>query len=125
MATIKVELPPEHGAARAVRDAIRATFADAVRAPTLYDLLLIVTELVANSVSHARSDVIRVEVDVREEGTVFGTVEDSGRHARVGVREVDPTAPRGLGLHIVDALADRWTVVTGERTLVSFELSPG
>jgi anti-sigma regulatory factor (Ser/Thr protein kinase) len=124
MTRLKVELPPEHGATQAAREAIRATYADAVRAPTLSDLLLIVTELVANSVTHAHTDVICVEVDVRAEGTVVGIVEDSGRDARVQARQIDPSVGRGLGLHIVDALADRWTVATGDGTLVRFELNP-
>lgn len=124
MATLELELSAEPRAPQAAREAIRAEFADVVGAPTLYDLLTVVTELVANSVAHSGSETIGLEVEVGADGRVVGAVEDGGREAVVGLGEIDLAVGGGLGLHIVDALADSWTVTTGKRTVVRFELAP-
>jgi anti-sigma regulatory factor (Ser/Thr protein kinase) len=93
-----------------------------VDAPTLDTLRLLVSEIVANSIRHARSDGVSLTVLVRP-GTVLTEISDDGDgfepHADRGPR-ADHT---GWGLFLVERLADRWGVVRdGAGTRVWFEL---
>jgi two-component sensor histidine kinase len=83
--------------------------------------LTIVSELVANSVKHGPGGPIHVNLNVFEDGTVLGRVEDGGR-GRVAIREGINPAAGGMGLKVVDAFADRWGVEEGT-TNVWFELA--
>jgi anti-sigma regulatory factor (Ser/Thr protein kinase) len=92
-------------------------------------LLLLVTELVSNSVRHAgmgpherirlraRADARRAHVEVC----------DAGRSGRVPAKRNDTDGalePGGLGLMLVDEMADRWGVQCREdQTCVWFELA--
>jgi anti-sigma regulatory factor (Ser/Thr protein kinase) len=85
--------------------------------PRCDDVLLLVSELVSNSVRHARS--CDIDVSVRaENGWIRVEVSDDGPG-------FTHDAPRGdgLGLSIVDRLADEWGVEPGERFTVWAELS--
>jgi anti-sigma regulatory factor (Ser/Thr protein kinase) len=92
-------------------------------------LLLLVSELVSNSVRHAgmaeaeeihlraRAQTDRAYVEVCDAG-------HAGRTPTVREPELDALQPGGLGLQLVDAMADRWGVVRSEReTCVWFELA--
>ena len=83
---------------------------------------LLVTELVANAVEHARN-----------EGELFLDVSCGGGRLRVRVsdpgpgfephpRRPDSPMESGWGLHFVDELADRWAVELDGRAHVWFEL---
>jgi anti-sigma regulatory factor (Ser/Thr protein kinase) len=92
-------------------------------------LLLLVSELVTNSVRHGGLDEderIRLRARTDEECARV-EVCDSGRSGRVpGRREpsVDALEPGGLGLVLVDEVADRWGVERAdEETCVWFELA--
>lgn len=81
------------------------------------DVLLVVSELVSNSVRHTDTD----DIDVR--------VESSNGHVRVEVSDCGPgftaSTPRrdGLGLTIIEKLADDWGMApSGDRFLVWAEL---
>ena len=86
---------------------------------------LLVSELVTNSVRHARlrpdqAIVLRVEteprclrVSVLDEGPGFDPEDVDG-----------PRVDGGLGLWLVDRIADRWGVRRNDDTTVWFELSP-
>lgn len=86
---------------------------------------LLLSELVTNSVRHA---------GLRPGDTIDVRVEWNGRRLRVEVSDpgpgfVPPAMPRGrlprpggLGLVIVDRLANRWSVRRQPRTSVRFEL---
>jgi anti-sigma regulatory factor (Ser/Thr protein kinase) len=69
------------------------------------DALLVVEELVANVIDHART---RFEVVVRVTGDALyvGVRDHSTREPRLQPR--DPQAVRGRGLQLVTALAQRW-----------------
>jgi hypothetical protein len=54
---------------------------------------------------------------------VTGEVENDGR-GRVEPGPIDSTTTTGMGLHIVAALAERWSVDLNDSTLVAFELAP-
>ena len=92
--------------------------------PPLRDTLrLLVTELVANSVRHARADALTLRVVVGPRA-VLTEVTDSGP----GFDPASTGAPRddhsGYGLFLVERLADRWGVARGGRsTRVWFELA--
>lgn len=84
--------------------------------PRYEDVLLIVSELVSNSVRHSES----TEIDLK--------VEAQDGHIRVEVSDDGPgfthDTPRGegMGLTIVEKLAERWGLVSGERFTVWAEL---
>lgn len=87
--------------------------------PRCDDVLLLVSELVSNSVRHTQS----VDIDVRVttmDGRIRVEVSDDGPGF---TRE----APRGdgLGLKIVEKLADHWGLAIGDRFTVWAELSRG
>jgi two-component sensor histidine kinase len=86
-------------------------------APRFEDVLLIVSELVSNSVRHSES----TEIDL--------SVKAQDGHIRVEVSDDGPgfthDTPRGegLGLTIVEKLAERWGLVSGDRFTVWAELN--
>ena len=92
--------------------------------PSLRETLrLLVTELVANSVRHARADALTLRVVVGPRA-VLTEVTDSGP----GFDPASTGAPRddhsGYGLFLVERLADRWGVArAGRSTRVWFELA--
>lgn len=85
--------------------------------PCYEDVLLLVSELVSNSVRHSFSE----EIDIH--------IRANGERIRVEVSDDGPgfneEAPRGdgLGLTIVEKLSDRWGLTSGERFTVWAELS--
>ncbi|HEX6287378.1 MAG TPA: ATP-binding protein [Acidimicrobiia bacterium] len=85
--------------------------------PRYDDVLLVVSELVSNSVRHSES--AEIDLIVRaQDGHIRVEVSDEGPG-------FTPDAPRGegLGLAIVEKLAERWGLVSGERFTVWAELS--
>jgi anti-sigma regulatory factor (Ser/Thr protein kinase) len=114
--------PPAAGSARrALRSA--AIFGDAAEP----DALLLISELVTNSIVHAGhsgSDAIRVRAG-HDGSTARVEVCDRARGRSVPQvqRDTAPTAEGGRGLMLVDALSDRWGMDTCDRgTCVWFEL---
>lgn len=69
---------------------------------------LVVTELVTNAVTHARSDLIGVQLQFRR-GPVMIKVWDADR-ARLPEASTtgNPLAESGRGLLLIEAVADRW-----------------
>jgi anti-sigma regulatory factor (Ser/Thr protein kinase) len=91
-------------------------------------LLLLVSELVSNSVRHAGLDADeRIRLRARwDEACAYVEVCDAGRSGRVPRKREKPDAlePGGLGLMLVDEMADRWGVRRHEdQTCVWFELA--
>ena len=92
----------------------------------LADVVLLVTELVANGVWHGGAGeeaTLRVRVE-GEAGAVRVEVDNPDPDAG-GVpaqRDPDLTGGGGLGLHIVERVAARWGVRSAPRTTVWFEL---
>jgi anti-sigma regulatory factor (Ser/Thr protein kinase) len=97
---------PVPAAATQVRRGLRAPLAGwGLRTETVDDALLVVEELTANAIDHARSP---FEVVVRQAGGVlYVGVRDRTRRAP-RVRAFDPHAVRGRGLQLVASLARRW-----------------
>jgi anti-sigma regulatory factor (Ser/Thr protein kinase) len=73
-----------------------------------HDAAMVVTELVANAVDHARTpSVVTLAHDGR---SLSVSVRDGNGEQAPRPRPVDPTAPRGRGLQMVEALAASWGV---------------
>ena len=72
------------------------------------DAAMVITELVANAVDHARSE-STLSVGVKR-GTLCVAVRDARPGPVPRPAPIDPTAPRGRGLQMVDALTSAWGV---------------
>jgi serine/threonine-protein kinase RsbW len=113
-------------AAREARRAVaRRGFVSSGREPTL---LLLVSELVSNSVRHAGMTVHeRIRLRARTDAeSAYVEVCDAGRSGRVPAKRAqdDALEPGGLGLMLVDEMADRWGVACNDgETCVWFELA--
>jgi anti-sigma regulatory factor (Ser/Thr protein kinase) len=92
-------------------------------------LLLLISELVSNSVRHAGMDAAElIRLRARSEhACAYVEVCDAGRSGQVPAKRdkhADPLEPGGLGLVLVDEMADRWGVhCHGHETCVWFELA--
>jgi two-component sensor histidine kinase len=112
-------------ACEARRAVARHGFVGADQEPTL---LLLVSELVSNSVRHAglREDE-RIRLRARRgDDCAYVEVCDAGRSGRIPARRdqgLEALEPGGLGLVLVNEMADRWGVAcSDDETCVWFEL---
>jgi anti-sigma regulatory factor (Ser/Thr protein kinase) len=118
-----VDLEPSAQAPARARSALAGTGA-VLDADVQADLLLVVSELVTNSVKYGPGRPIRVDVQVHGARRVRGEVVDQGEGAEVvAAAAPDDDEPGGRGLRIVDQLA-RWGVHEGS-THVWFDLGDG
>jgi anti-sigma regulatory factor (Ser/Thr protein kinase) len=122
MTKLAVKLASTAQAAREARVLIRERLTEDIPATTLWDLLIVVTELVTNAVRYGHGNSVRVRLSVAADGKVSGAVDNDG-HGRVEPRPIDTASTSVKGLHIVGAIADRWRVsfIDGS-TRVRFEL---
>ena len=107
------------GLARAaVEDWMPVTTARAI----LQDAVLLVSELVANSVVHsgAAAGAPIIVSACSAEGLMWFEVADTGRTGSVARRA--PKGDGGMGLNLVDVVASQWGVSYGAGTKVWFEL---
>ena len=119
---VEFELEPGPDAPHEARRLVRRRLIDGMPAPLLYDLLMIISELVTNSVGHGPGMPITVRIDVLSDGGVHGVVEDGG-NADIELSEIGSEMTSGLGLRIIDAIARRWGVAE-DGSAVFFELQP-
>jgi anti-sigma regulatory factor (Ser/Thr protein kinase) len=123
---IELTVAADRTAACEARHAVaRCRLVAAEQEPTL---LLLISELVSNSVRHAglREDE-RIRLRARRgDDCAYVEVCDAGRSGRVPAKRDqggDALEPGGLGLVLVDEMADRWGVAcSGDETCVWFEL---
>ena len=118
-------LEPTLDAPGEARDWLHGTIAESVPAVVVPDALLLVSELVSNSVLHAGpTDAIElaahlsgdaVRVEVRDDGAGF---EPPSSITCPSPRQFD-----GRGLYLVDRLASRWGASVEDGTCVWFELT--
>jgi anti-sigma regulatory factor (Ser/Thr protein kinase) len=90
----------------------------------LGELRLLVTELLTNSVRHARTEEwITLDVELQTDA-VRAVVTDCGQGFEPESRpQPHLDRPGGWGLCLVDRLADRWGVDRGNGTAVWFEMA--
>ncbi len=114
-------LDSELEAAHRARHAIDDRLARRLPKPLVADLMTVVSELVNNAVTHGPGRLVNLRIKASGDGrSVSGEVEDDGV-GRIAMRDIDGVGG-GFGLHIVDALVDRWGVYEGS-THVWFEMS--
>jgi anti-sigma regulatory factor (Ser/Thr protein kinase) len=93
-------------------------------AERLNDMRLLVSELVTNSVRHARhgtGEELELSVSVSDE-TIHVCVSDQGPGFEATPRTPDDDPGSGWGLFLVEQLSDRWGVELNGSTQVWFEL---
>lgn len=119
---LSVELPASVEAPMLARRAVAKWLTE--RRPVRDVVLLLVTELVTNSVRHAglsADDLIRLSGD-DSEARVHVEVSDPGNGFFPPERSQGEDRGSGWGLHIVGQLTDRWGVRGGGQTCVWFEI---
>lgn len=122
--TAALDLPPLPASVPLARHVVLDLLRTWQAAHDLDDAALLVSELVANVVDHVQGDaVLRLELALSD-GWLRIAVAD-GSAIRPVVRELDEGRPRGRGLQLVDAIADRWGAEDhqgGKR--IWFEMAP-
>ncbi|MGW3305866.1 ATP-binding protein [Streptomyces sp. NPDC001073] len=101
-------LPREAESAAIARSLVRTALAAWHLEELTEDAVTVMSELVANSVDHARLASIRVIVNRPTDNWVRIGVVDRSRAVPMMQTESNGDPTRGRGLVIVDALADRW-----------------
>ena len=91
------------------------------------DATLLVSELITNVVRHALgAGIDKVELRIRSEsGRVRVVVSDPGGGFEPAPRLPTATEGSGWGLYLVDRIADRWGVLSKDRSEVWFEIDVG
>jgi anti-sigma regulatory factor (Ser/Thr protein kinase) len=108
--------------------AIVAGLSERVPEDLLDDVVLLVSEIVTNSVRHgelAPDDSIRLRVRATGRSIRLDVVDRGRGFEPPDVTAHDPARPDGWGLYIVDRLADRWGVAREAGTRVWFEIDTG
>jgi len=118
--------PTAPGAARA---AMRTWTGGSLTDDVLTSALMVIGELVANSVRHAlvaADSPIGVHAEMRAD-VLFLEVADAGTSGAVTPRQPDLTNGGGFGLNLVAKLSRRWGVarVAGTRVWAELALAPG
>jgi integral membrane sensor domain MASE1/anti-sigma regulatory factor (Ser/Thr protein kinase) len=109
--SLAVELEPSPQCPAEARRAL-APLAAALDTQAYLDLSLLVSELVTNSVRHARlrpRDLVRLQVALADR-VVRVEVSDPGEGFGADVREPVARGPGGWGLFLTERLADRWGI---------------
>jgi anti-sigma regulatory factor (Ser/Thr protein kinase) len=118
--TFAVDIPRDHMAPAAARRAVER-LAGAVDDELIPDVKLLVSELVTNSVKYGADGAITLKVDAERPRKVRAGVVDQGLGFVPVARDRPTTEAGGWGLHLVQALANRWGVHEGS-THVWFEI---
>jgi serine/threonine-protein kinase RsbW len=121
----EVTLAAGPGAPAAARGAVSAWMAGRVSETMLADALLLVSELVANSVRHAEAPadaVIRVRAQIRPD-VLRLEVRDHGIGGSIAPRAPDLERGGGFGLNVVETLSRCWGVHRDAGTHVWAELA--
>jgi anti-sigma regulatory factor (Ser/Thr protein kinase) len=102
-----IELPPSVHSVRSIRHLVTELLHAWAVPHDHEDVALLVTELVANVVDHVGGEAsLTVEVETSESWLRIAVVDGSA--VRPVVQELESGSPRGRGLRLVQAIADRW-----------------
>ena len=122
--TAQVDLPPRASSVPAARHLLLEILRAWGVPQDRDDAALLVTELVANVVDHVQGAASLTLETTFSDGWLRISVAD-GSSVRPVVRELERARPRGRGLVLVKAIADRWgTDDHGGGKQVWFELCP-
>ncbi len=94
---------------------------DAIDPDLQPDVLLLVSELVTNSVKYGDDGDLKLQIEARGPRKLRVEVIDQGGGFVPQARDRPVGEPGGWGLHLVESLADRWGVYEGS-THVWFEI---
>ncbi|MDQ4124981.1 MAG: ATP-binding protein [Actinomycetota bacterium] len=94
---------------------------DAVADDVRPDVMLLVSELVTNSVKYGEHGALRLQIEAKGPRRLRVEVVDQGVGFVPQARDRPLGEPGGWGLHLVEALTDRWGVYEGS-THVWFEI---
>ena len=109
----EVAIPLGVRAPRVARSIVAEWLADQVAPCVLETALLLVSELVTNSVRHSgvpEGEDVVVRVDLWRDGCRL-EVEDPGRDGVIAPQPQDLLTGKGMGLNLVQMLSERWGVV--------------
>jgi anti-sigma regulatory factor (Ser/Thr protein kinase) len=102
-----IDLPPTAGSVIAARRVVRELLAVWEVPHDREDAALLVTELVANVVDHVRGEV-DLTLELSQSDTWLRIAVVDGSSIRPVVQELSHERPRGRGMRMVEAIADRW-----------------
>lgn len=118
-------LPPTAESASVARWLVNDLLKDLVDPDTRDTAALLTTELVSNAIRHTRDELV---ITVRLAGGLLRVGVSDSSHRRPQLVQVGSRDTSGRGLHLVEAMADRWGVDPDDRGLgktVWFELAAG
>jgi anti-sigma regulatory factor (Ser/Thr protein kinase) len=121
--TLRRRLPPSAESAGVARWLVNDLLRDLVDEDTRDTAALLTTELVSNAIRHTRDELV---VTVRVAGGRLRVGVADSSHRRPQLVQVGGRDTSGRGLHLIDAMADRWGVDPDDRGLgktVWFELA--
>jgi anti-sigma regulatory factor (Ser/Thr protein kinase) len=120
MPQVTVDIDRDRTAPASARRAVEA-FGTALVPEVVPDVKLLVSELISNSVKYGGDG--QVQLILRSDGPAHVHVEvvDQGVGFVPAARDRPKTEPGGWGLHMVEALTERWGVHEGS-THVWFEI---
>jgi len=102
-----IDLPPTSASVPAARRVVRDLLAVWDVPHDREDAALLVTELVTNVVDHVQGEVdLTLELSVSDTWLRIAVVD--GSSIRPVVQELSHERPRGRGMRMVEAIADRW-----------------
>jgi anti-sigma regulatory factor (Ser/Thr protein kinase) len=121
----ELHLVAEPDAPAAARSAVSAWIGAAISPAMHVDLLLLISELVTNSVRHAGAPAAgAISVRARVRGDVLRVeVGDCGTNGAIARRAPDLRDGGGFGLNVVDLVSQRWGVDRGVGTRVWAEMA--
>jgi anti-sigma regulatory factor (Ser/Thr protein kinase) len=111
-AKLAVDIPRDRGAPARARRAIEQLGA-AIAPDVRPDVVLLVSELVTNGVKYGAEGALRLEIVAAAPRRVRVEVIDRGGGFAPRPRDRPRSEPGGWGLHLVEALTDRWGVAEG------------
>ena len=119
---LDVDIPRDPQAPRLARRAVES-LGPAVAPDVKADVVLLVSELITNSVKYAGDGDIALALRSDEPGHLLVQVADGGGGFVPTARDRPAIEVGGWGLHLVQTLSDRWGVRDGG-TQVWFEITP-
>jgi anti-sigma regulatory factor (Ser/Thr protein kinase) len=122
---VEADVPGGPRAASRARRLVRDELGGRVPEEVLPDVALLVTELVANGVRHGGAHAgtaLHVVMELRPRALHVEVRNPNHTSGAVAPREPDLERGGGLGLNIVERLANRWGVRHGRPAAVWFEL---